>query len=132
MMDTGGLLQIYQAGCWIPVLDTKQHIKGKSDHYFIVGVNHLEQSVRCILCRGSKYPATLPRPNLSLLDMRLPVCDAANEKSQLEESLVKACLLEQLATSPDGALAAPLDAYELSQKADRGYKESLMKMFAVS
>lgn len=101
--------------------------KGRSDHYFIVGINQLEKVVRCVLCKGTRYPATVPRPNLALLDIQLPLCDLSNEKSQLEESLIQSALQLQFS----GQKGLSFEASEAVEKAERTTKESLMKMFAV-
>lgn len=36
--------------------------KDLSDHYFVIGVSEERQNIRCILCKGSYYPATTPHP----------------------------------------------------------------------
>ena len=129
-MDSSGLLQVQlQSGMWMPLLDTRQNVKGKSDHYFLIGLSELEKCVRCVLCKGARYPPTLPRPNMSLLDVRLPLCDGANEKTQLEEALIQSSLQIQLTSTLD---QTGFDVDDPRDKADRLSKESLMKMFAVS
>ena len=77
---------------------------------------------------GSRYPPTLPRPNMTLLDIHLPLCDATNEKTTLEEAFILSSLEIQLADVLD---QQGYDVKESKDKADRTYKESLMKMFAV-
>lgn len=129
-MDSSGLLQVQlRSGMWMPLLDTRQNVKGKSDHYFLIGLSELEKCVRCVLCKGARYPPTLPRPNMSLLDVRLPLCDGANEKTQLEEALIQSTLQIQLTGTLD---QTGFDVDDPRDKADRLSKESLMKMFAVS
>lgn len=130
-MDSSGLLQVQMgnSGMWMPLVDTRQNVKGKSDHYFVVGLSEMERSVRCIMCKGARYPPTLPRPNLAMLDIKLPLCDAENEKTQLEGALIQSSIQVQLAEHVDQSgfnLDDPRD------KAERQTKESLMKMFAVS
>jgi hypothetical protein len=114
---------------WMPLLDTRQNVKGKSNHYFLIGLSELEKCVRCVLCKGARYPPTLPRHNMSLLDVRLPLCDGANEKTQLEEALIQSTLQIQLTGTLD---QTGFDVDDPRNKADRLSKESLMKMFAVS
>lgn len=129
-LDSCGMLHVQSAGgVWMPVLDTLQNVKGKSDHYFIVGLSELEKCIRAILCKGARYPPTLPRPNIALLDIKLPMCDMSNEKSQLEEALLQTSMQLQLATVLD---ETGFDVSDARDKADRVLKESLMKMFAVS
>lgn len=129
-MDSSGLLQVQlRPGMWMPLLDTRQNVKGKSDHYFIIGLSELEKCVRCVLCKGARYPPTLPRPNLSLLDVKLPLCDVSNEKTQLEELFIQSTIQIQLTSTLD---QTGFDVDDPRDKADRQTKESLMKMFAVS
>ncbi|XP_046632303.1 WD repeat and HMG-box DNA-binding protein 1-like isoform X3 [Daphnia pulicaria] len=129
-MDSSGLLQVQlRSGMWMPLLDTRQNVKGKSDHYFLIGLSELEKCVRCVLCKGARYPPTLPRPNMSLLDVRLPLCDGANEKTQLEEALIQSTLQIQLTGTLD---QTGFDVDDPRDKADRLSKESLMKMFALA
>ena len=117
------------SGVWMPLIDTRQNVKGKSDHYFIIGLSELEKCVRAILCKGARYPPTLPRPNIALIDIKLPLCDISNEKSQLEESLLHTSMQIQLTALLD---ENGFDVSEAREKADRVLKESLMKIFAVS
>ena len=46
--------------------------KGKSDHYFVLGVSEKYQNIRCVLCKGSYYPPTTPRP--AVTEIPLQVC----------------------------------------------------------
>lgn len=39
---------------------------------------------RCIQCKGSRYPATLPRPAPTVLPFQVPLCELNTEKSQYE------------------------------------------------
>lgn len=131
-MDSSGLMQLQvKPGLWYPLVDTRQNVKGKSDHYFIVGVSELERVVRCVLCKGARYPPTVPRPNLALLDAHLPLCDAGNEKSQLEESLILS-RLQSTKFAGGARQTLTFDESEALEKAERTIRESLMKMFAVS
>lgn len=95
-----------------------------------MGVNQLEKVVRCVLCKGARYPPTIPRPNMALLDIQLPMCDPGNEKSQLEEALIQSSIQMQLTANRTGSMS--YEAGEAADKAERTFKESLMKMFAVS
>lgn len=129
-LDSSGLMQLQsRRNMWIPLLDTRQNVKGKSDHYFIIGLSELEKNVRCVLCKGARYPATLPRPNISLLDVKLPLCDLGNEKTQFEEALIQSTMQLQLAARLD---QSGFDVEESRNRVEKSCKESLMKMFAVS
>ncbi len=110
----------------------------------------VEQSVRSVLCKGARYPPTLPRPSLSLLPFQVkervlfdvvfgqnnvtnrrqvPLCDAGNDKSRLEETLVRASMLVDAA--PRLQNLGLVDVADAADQAVRSFKESLMKMFAV-
>ena len=84
--DTFGVLRIHDklAG-WRPVLDCRGHSKGKSDFHYIVSVSQEEGEVRCIVCRGSKYPPTLPRPLPTSLPLLPPLIDSSSERGALEQ-----------------------------------------------
>lgn len=41
---------------------------------------------RGILCKGSKYPPTLPRPNVNILPFEIPLCEMSTEKGTIEVS----------------------------------------------
>lgn len=50
---------------------------------------HLVQELpffRAIICKGAKYPPTLPRPNVNILPFQLPLCELTTEKGQMEVS----------------------------------------------
>lgn len=52
----------------------------------MVGVDSGSQQVQAIFCKNSAQPPTLPPPIVSVLPMRVPVCDPGEERSQLEVS----------------------------------------------
>ncbi|KAK2853667.1 hypothetical protein Q5P01_006328 [Channa striata] len=41
---------------WTPVCNTRETCKSKSDHYWVVGMHENPQQLRCIPCKGSRYP----------------------------------------------------------------------------
>lgn len=45
--------------------------------------------LRCIPCKGSRYPPTLPRPAVAVLPFKLPYCQTTTEKGQMEVLPVK-------------------------------------------
>jgi chromosome transmission fidelity protein 4 len=117
IMNSSGLVQV------------QLQVKSKSDHYFLIGLSELEKSVRCVLCKGTRYPPTLSRPNMYLLDVKLPLCDSANEKAQLGEALIQSSLQLQLTSTLD---QTRFDMDDPRDEAGRLSEESLVKMFAVS
>ncbi|CAH2102314.1 unnamed protein product [Euphydryas editha] len=89
--DGAGVLRLLHepAGAWLPIADTAQHRRGVSDSWFIVSVSESEQKVRAILCRGSSFPLTVPKPIVTELPLQVPLCELDTEKSQYEEQLVR-------------------------------------------
>lgn len=63
--------------------------KNESDNFFILEVSEHSQIIRAILCRGTSYPVITPKPMVSELPLKLPVCTLEAEKSLLEESLIR-------------------------------------------
>ncbi len=76
-------------------VETKLHFlfslqtKGASDNYFIISVSEKDQTIRSVLCRGTSYPLTNPRPFVNELKFAMPLCDLETEKSKLEEVLIR-------------------------------------------
>ncbi|XP_064484328.1 WD repeat and HMG-box DNA-binding protein 1-like [Ornithodoros turicata] len=81
---------------WLPVCNTKEKTKGKSDHFFVIGVSEVRQLVRCILCKGTRYPPVLPRPVVSILNFQFPLAEQGTEKGKLEEEYERLQLLVDL------------------------------------
>ena len=44
---------------------------------------------RCIACKGARYPPTLPRPVMTIIQFQLPLCEGSTEKGQLEVRMEK-------------------------------------------
>ncbi|KAH3854450.1 WD repeat and HMG-box DNA-binding protein 1-like [Dreissena polymorpha] len=132
-MDSTGIIRMFNRAAgksWTQIANTRTHAKGKSDHYWIVSMHENPQQIRCIPCKGSRYPATLPRPAPVVLPFQVPLCELNTEKSQYEELLWRT-----------GLLTAHFDqwakqGYEVddSQKAEtrKPSQEALMKLFALS
>ncbi|XP_049875326.1 WD repeat and HMG-box DNA-binding protein 1 [Pectinophora gossypiella] len=89
--DNTGILRLYDisSGVWIPICDAGTHSRGASDTWFIVSVCELTQKVRAILCRGSSFPLTVPKPIVAELSIQIPLCELDSEKGQYEEQLVR-------------------------------------------
>ncbi|KAK0078713.1 hypothetical protein PV325_002159 [Microctonus aethiopoides] len=89
IMDTEGVIKIFhkKSNLWRVAADTDKQCKGKIDHYFIIGVSEKEKCVRCILCKGSHYPATSPRPNVIEIPLIVPLCEIESDKTQKEAPL---------------------------------------------
>ncbi|KAM8876791.1 WD repeat and HMG-box DNA-binding protein 1 [Synchiropus picturatus] len=115
---------------WTPVCNTRETCKSKSDHYWVVGVHENPQQLRCIPCKGARYPATLPRPAVAILPFKMPLCQTSTEKGQMEEQYWRSVLFHNhydfLSSS---GYEIDEDAQTQSQKEQQ---ELLMKMFALS
>ncbi|CAH2050631.1 unnamed protein product, partial [Iphiclides podalirius] len=89
--DNTGVLRLYDvaSGLWMPICDTSTHSKGVSDTWFIVSISEPTQAVRAILCRGTSFPVTVPKPIVTELPIQIPLCELDTEKGQYEEQLVR-------------------------------------------
>uniref|UniRef100_A0A3Q3IZJ8 WD repeat and HMG-box DNA-binding protein 1 n=1 Tax=Monopterus albus TaxID=43700 RepID=A0A3Q3IZJ8_MONAL len=115
---------------WTPVCNTRETCKSKSDHYWVVGVHENPQQLRCIPCKGSRYPPTLPRPAVAILPFKLPLCQTATEKGQMEEQFWRSVLFyNHYSFLSSSGYEIDEDGQRQSQKEQQ---ELLMKMFALS
>ncbi|XP_056403051.1 WD repeat and HMG-box DNA-binding protein 1 [Hyla sarda] len=132
-VDSEGVVRLLNRSLghtWTPVCNTKEHCKGKSDHCWVVGVHENPQQLRCIPCKGSRFPPTLPRPAVAILPFRLPYCQITTEKGQMEEQYWRSSTF----TNHLDYLAK--NGYEcdvnVKTEAEKEQQELLMKMFALS
>uniref|UniRef100_A0A4W5LEL7 WD repeat and HMG-box DNA-binding protein 1 n=1 Tax=Hucho hucho TaxID=62062 RepID=A0A4W5LEL7_9TELE len=132
-IDSEGVVRLLNrslGNMWTPVCNTRDNCKGKSDHYWVVGVHENPQQLRCIPCKGSRYPPTLPRPAVAILPFKLPLCQTTTEKGQMEEQYWRSVLLH----NHYGFLSS--SGYEIDEEgqsqAQKEQQELLMKMFALS
>ncbi|NXC50882.1 WDHD1 protein, partial [Penelope pileata] len=132
-VDSEGTVRMLNRGLgntWIPVCNTREHCKGKSDHYWVVGIHENPQQLRCIPCKGARFPPTLPRPAVAILSFALPYCQVATEKGQMEEQYWRSVVFHNHVDylSKNG--------YELDENAKsqsvKEQQELLMKLFALS
>lgn len=132
-VDSEGCVRMLNRGLgntWTPVCNIREHCKGKSDHYWVVGIHENPQQLRCIPCKGSRFPPTLPRPAVAILSFKLPYCQTSTEKGQMEEQFWHSVLFHNYLDY----LAKNGYDYEESIKnqAVKEQQELLMKMLAVS
>ncbi|KAJ8341132.1 hypothetical protein SKAU_G00334230 [Synaphobranchus kaupii] len=132
-VDSEGVVRMLNrslGNTWTPVCATRDHCKGKSDHYWVVGVHENPQQLRCIPCKGARFPPTLPRPAVAILPFALPFCQTTTEKGLMEEQYWRSMLFHNhfdvLSSS----------GYEVSEEGrsqvQKEQQELLMKMFALS
>ncbi|KZC07659.1 PREDICTED: WD repeat and HMG-box DNA-binding protein 1 [Dufourea novaeangliae] len=91
VMDADDVIRVYnkKSSLWKVASDLNGQTKGKADHYFIIGINEQESIARCVLCKGSYYPPTTPRPVITELSLIPPLCEPESEKSDKEFKLWK-------------------------------------------
>ncbi|XP_078314086.1 WD repeat and HMG-box DNA-binding protein 1-like [Crassostrea virginica] len=132
-MDSEGIVRMCNRKfgmSWVQVANTKSHTKGKSDNYWIVSIHENPQQLRCIPCKGSRFPPVLPRPAVGILPFQIPLCQMSTEKSQYEETFLRTQIMSnhlqfwntigyQYDTSIANDMAKPS-------------QEALMKLFALS
>ncbi|XP_039982137.1 WD repeat and HMG-box DNA-binding protein 1 isoform X2 [Xiphias gladius] len=132
-VDSDGVVRMLNrslGNTWTPVCNTRETCKSKSDHYWVVGVHENPQQLRCIPCKGSRYPHTLPRPAVAVLPFKLPLCQTTTEKGQMEEQFWRSALFHNhYSFLSSSGYEIDEDAQSKSQK---GQQELLMKMFALS
>ncbi|KFV98104.1 PREDICTED: WD repeat and HMG-box DNA-binding protein 1 [Eurypyga helias] len=132
-VDSEGIVRMLNRGLgntWIPVCNTREHCRGKSDHYWVVGIHENPQQLRCIPCKGARFPPTLPRPAVAILSFKLPYCQVTTEKGQMEEQYWRSVVfhnhLDYLSKN----------GYEVDENtkslAVKEQQELLMKLFALS
>ncbi|KAM6201119.1 WD repeat and HMG-box DNA-binding protein 1 [Rhynchocyon petersi] len=132
-VDSEGIVRMLNralGNVWTPVCDTREHCKGKSDHYWVVGIHENAQQLRCIPCKGSRFPPTLPRPAVAILPFKLPYCQMDTEKGLMEEQFWSSILFHNYLDY----LAKNNYEYEenIKNEAVREQEVLLIKMFALS
>lgn len=50
-------------------------------------MSEYERNMRCILCKGSYYPPTTPRPIITEVSLSAPLCEPESEKTEKERKL---------------------------------------------
>ncbi|XP_016105614.1 WD repeat and HMG-box DNA-binding protein 1 isoform X2 [Sinocyclocheilus grahami] len=132
-IDSEGVVRMLNrtlGNMWTPVCNTRDSCKSKSDHYWVVGVHENPQQLRCIPCKGARYPPTLPRPAVAVLPFNLLYCQTTTEKGQMEEQYWRSVLFQ----NHYGFLSS--SGYEIDSegqsRAEKEQQELLMKMFALS
>ncbi|CAH8448852.1 unnamed protein product [Schistosoma bovis] len=103
---------------WVPICDTRSLLKQnnrRTDNYFVVGVLESCESVenlssenkkdlksnvvgfgqlQAIYCKASKWPRVFPRPVVSNISFRLPLCSMNTDQSDLEENYLQ-CIISE-------------------------------------
>uniref|UniRef100_A0A8C2WQY4 WD repeat and HMG-box DNA-binding protein 1 n=1 Tax=Cyclopterus lumpus TaxID=8103 RepID=A0A8C2WQY4_CYCLU len=132
-VDSDGVVRMLNrslGNTWTPVCNTRETCKSKSDHYWVVGIHENPQQLRCIPCKGSRYPPTLPRPAVAILPFKLPLCQTSTEKGLMEEQYWRSVLFHNHFSFLSSS------GYEVDEeqqtRSQKEQQELLMKMFALS
>ncbi|XP_075868884.1 WD repeat and HMG-box DNA-binding protein 1 [Nelusetta ayraudi] len=132
-VDSDGVVRMLNrslGNTWTPLCNTRDTCKSKSDHYWVVGIHENPQQLRCIPCKGSRYPPTLPRPAVAILPFKLPLCQTTTEKGQMEEQYWRSVLFHN---HYNFLLSSGYEIDEDGQtQSQKEQKELLLKMFALS
>ena len=129
--DTAGWVRVLETttGLWHPLVNTSSHTRGTSDFHYLVGVAQLEGVVRAVLCRGSRYPPTLPRPIPIALPLEPPLVNTETEKGGLERAALGSSLqVRFLAAAPQQSQETE-DALSAVKQQE---VECVMKLFALA
>ncbi|KAG8199957.1 hypothetical protein JTE90_006203 [Oedothorax gibbosus] len=132
IVDTSGVVSILSTSSgvkWIPIANTTANSRGKSDNYFIIGLSEIKQEIRCILCKGARYPSLLPRPTVSILPFSLPFCEMSTDKGRLEEENQRYSLAHK---SMESLLKEGFDIDSEFKSTEKKWMDILLKMFALA
>ncbi|XP_054711424.1 WD repeat and HMG-box DNA-binding protein 1-like [Uloborus diversus] len=130
--DTCGVVSLFNTRWgvkWTPIANVNQNLKGKSDNYFVIGLSEIKQEIRCILCKGSRYPILLPKPTVSVVSFSLPFCEMTTDKGRLEEenrrySLTHKCL--------ENLLKEGYEVESEHKSVEKKWMDVLLKLFALA
>jgi len=129
--DTSGWVRALDqsTSLWHPIINTRDHVKGKSDFHYIMSVSHMEGVLRGVLCKGAKYPPTVPRPLPSALPLEVPLASTSTEKGGMEQTSLNLALQAKFVS------AAPQQTEETEEVLEtvrQSEVECIMKLFALA
>ncbi|XP_012519194.1 PREDICTED: WD repeat and HMG-box DNA-binding protein 1 [Propithecus coquereli] len=130
-VDSEGLVRMLNRGLgdtWTPICNTREHCKGKSDHYWVVGIHENPQQLRWAMTKCVKLTLKREGANSSLIvDYKYRIL--SSESIDLEQFWHSVMFHNHL-----DYLAKNGYEYEESTKnqAVKEQQELLMKMFALS
>ncbi|XP_043253112.1 WD repeat and HMG-box DNA-binding protein 1 [Colletes gigas] len=118
VMDTDDVIKVYSksSSLWKVTNNINEQSKGKADHYFLIGINEQQSILRYVLCKGSHYPPTTPRPVVAEVSLIPPLCELESEKSKNELKLWK------LRSDPSEENEAVLALFALACRSNLEYR----------
>jgi len=69
--DSKDCLRVFIGKTWTVFNDMKENLAGESDHFWVTGLSISTQNARVIKCKGMRYPPTIPKPTIILLDAKV-------------------------------------------------------------
>jgi len=129
--DTAGWVRALDqtTNLWHPIINTRDHVRGKSDFHYIMSVSHTESLLRGVLCKGAKYPPTIPRPLPTALPLEVPLTATSTEKGGLEQTCLNLALQAKfISANPDPAE----EMEEIMDTVKHSEVECIMKLFALA
>lgn len=132
IVDTSGVVRLLKplfGNCWMPIVDMKEDLTNKCDNYFVISVSEISQNVRCLFCKGSRYPSMFPYPTLTNVPFVLPFISRGSTKGSLEERAGRAKLFSGLL---ERLLIEGKDVESSLQANYRAQNEALLRLFALA
>jgi len=129
--DTAGWVRALDQSThlWHPIINTRDHVRGKSDFHYIMSVSHTESVLRGVLCKGAKYPPTVPRPLPIALPLEVPLTSTSTEKGGLEQTYLNLALQARfMSANPNQSE----ETEEIMDTVKQSEVECIMKLFALA
>lgn len=128
--DTAGWVRALDqtTSLWHPIINTRDHVRGKSDFHYIMSVSHTEGVLRGVVCKGAKYPPTVPRPLPSALPLEVPLTSTGSEKGGLEQTALNLALQAKFVA----ASVQTEETEEVLETTRQSEVECIMKLFALA
>jgi len=128
--DTAGWVRALDqtTSLWHPIINTRDHVRGKSDFHYIMSVSHTEGVLRGVLCKGAKYPPTVPRPLPSAIPLEVPLTATGSEKGGLEQTALNLALQAKFVA----ASIQTEETEEVLETTRQSEVECIMKLFALA
>jgi len=129
--DTAGWVRALDqvTNVWHPISNTRDQVRGKSDFHYIVSISHTEFVLRGVLCKGAKYPPTIPRPLPTAIPLEVPLTATTTEKGGLEQTALNLSLQARFiqASANQGE-----ESEEIMETVKQSEVECIMKLFALA
>ena len=127
--DSKNMVRVLNGRIWSPYCDMREHLLGPNDNFWVVGLSEASSVIRAVKCKGSKFPPTVPRPTLMMLETKIPLCEMETEKSQLEDTVLRSF---NLSATTKRMEKKGYDVEEFQEQAEAKTKEALFKLFTVT